>query len=79
MAKKEKPRCQNCGDETTFPNNSDMECSKKGWCVPCYRQWCDYGPGRNSGNGEPVGEEVKWKEKSLYGRRPFDSRAIEDK
>ena len=39
MAKREKPRCKNCGDETTFPKTVDTERETKGWCTACYGFW----------------------------------------
>jgi hypothetical protein len=37
--KKEKPRCKNCGDETTFPKTVDAERETKGWCTACFGTW----------------------------------------
>ncbi len=37
--KKPKPRCKNCGDETTFPANCDWTRENRGWCVPCFNVW----------------------------------------
>lgn len=34
-----KPRCKNCGDETTFPTTAQPGRESAGWCVPCYRNW----------------------------------------
>lgn len=75
---KPKPRCKNCGDETSFPANADHERSKLGWCVPCYTTWRKLGPGRKYGPGENTDNE--WKEPhNIYDKRPFDSRTGEDK
>jgi len=34
-----KPRCRNCGDETSFGNRSDGERETLGFCIPCHRMW----------------------------------------
>ncbi len=69
MSKKEKPRCKNCGDETTFPSNSNGERAQKGWCVPCYTQWFKFAPHHTA---------KAWSEpRGLYGRTPYSSRPLE--
>lgn len=60
---KEKPRCKNCGDETTFPKTAVAGRVTKGWCVPCYTTWFKYAP-RNGG-------EHWTDEKDMYRRDPF--------
>jgi len=66
-SKKIKPRCKNCGDETTFPENCDERRQDRGWCVPCFRkdqQKVEWGDGNVRYQGE---------NKELYRRTPFTS------
>ncbi len=66
MAKKQKPLCKNCGDETTFPASAVGDRVHKGWCVSCFTTWKKFGPKRpDQAWREPLG---------LHARRPFDSR-----
>lgn len=54
MAKKQskKPRCVNCGDETSL-GNAVGERQSLGYCLPCYRQWSSASVNRSTG-------EVRW-------------------
>ena len=65
--KKEKPRCKNCNDKTTFPANVGWEREQIGWCVPCfqYRK-----KNLRVGNN---GKEY-WRERTIADRTPYDSR-----
>lgn len=36
---KPKPRCKNCGDETTFGATAKPQRIGLQWCVPCFTQW----------------------------------------
>jgi len=65
--KKEKPKCKNCGDETTFRSNCDFEREKEGWCVSCFQFRKGNLRTRHSG-------EEFWKERTIADSTPYDSR-----
>jgi len=66
MAKKTKPRCKNCGAETTFPANADWERESFGWCPGCYKTW-----------KKNQAERPDTPPRSIYERKPFSSRPPE--
>jgi hypothetical protein len=63
---KTKPRCKNCGDETSFPANSVGDRAHREWCVHCYRQYTTQRVVASDGS-------VYWKNNSLYKRNRFDA------
>ncbi len=70
-APKPKPRCKNCGDETTFPSTADAGRLTRGWCVECYRQW------RATYRVDRLGRE-EWKDtarRDIHERSRWDSPA----
>ena len=68
--RKEKPKCKNCGDETTFPRTCDMEREQKGWCVPCYSYW--------KKNRIPTTHGEVWLDRTMYASSRFNSRGTDE-
>jgi len=75
MTKKERPRCENCGDPTNFGNATGPRAKLK-WCGPCYKQ-ASRETLRKRGAGADMGpwmppEDSAYRNREYGPRKPFD-------